>query len=116
MGLQRSYIWAVPQLSMSNRSRARQLDTAGLKKYPLYCATVVIIVVIIVIIVVILIVITVGCLRRIWSGWVYCSLFPLQNQPQPTKNNLLWEKVAQMPLLTSFSWVGLALGWSSSVS
>ena len=24
---------------------------------------------------------------------------------------MLWEKVAQMPLLTYFSWVGVALGW-----
>ena len=30
---------------------------------------------------------------------VSCSLFPTQNQPQPTKKDLLWEKVAQTPLL-----------------
>ena len=52
-----------------------------------------------------------GCSRRIWSGRVPCSLFPIQNQPHPTKKYLMWEKVAQMSLLTYFSWVGLALGW-----
>ena len=59
----------------------------------------------------------IGCSRRIWFGWVSCSLFPISNQSQPTKNYLLWEKMAQTPLFTYFflGWVGLGLG-SSSVS
>ena len=48
------------------------------------------------------------CLRRIWLDWVSCSLFPIQNQSQPTKKYLLWEKVAQTPLSTYFF---LVLGW-----
>ena len=33
-------------------------------------------------------------------GFGSCSLFLIENQSQPTKNYLLWEKVAQRPLLT----------------
>ena len=40
-----------------------------------------------------------GCLRRHWLGYVSCSLFPIWNQPHPTKTFLLWETVAQMPPL-----------------
>ena len=47
-------------------------------------------------------------------GWVSCIVFPILNESQPTKKYWLWEKVAQMPLLTEFSWVGLALGWGVS--
>ena len=53
-----------------------------------------------------------------WLRWVSCSLFPIQNQSQPTKKIFYrGKKVAQMPLLTYFllGWVGLGLG-SSSVS
>ena len=49
-------------------------------------------------------------LRRIWLGWVSCSLFPIENKSHPTKNYLLLGKqVAQMPRLTFFflDWVGL---------
>ena len=45
-------------------------------------------------------------------GWVSCSLFPMHDQFQPTKEYLLWEKVAQMPLLNYFF---LGLGWPSVV-
>ena len=53
------------------------------------------------------------CSRRIWLGCFSCSLSPIQNQSQPTKNYLLWEKkLAQIPLLTQVClWLG-----SSSVS
>ena len=61
--------------------------------------------------------ITLGCYRRIRLGWVYCRLFPTQNQSQPMKTYLLWEKMAQMPLLAwcLLGWVGRGLE-SSSVS
>ena len=50
-------------------------------------------------------------LRRIWFGWVYCSLFPAVHkyQSRPTQFFFAVGNVAQMPLLTYFSlgWVGL---------
>ena len=51
-----------------------------------------------------------------WVGFlVVCFLH--KTNPQPTKTDLLWEKVAQIPLLTYhfLGWVGLGLG-SSTVS
>ena len=56
----------------------------------------------------------VGCLRRMWLGWV--SVFDIKSIPT-YENYVLWEKVAQMPLLIYFflGWIALGLG-SSSVS
>ena len=50
-----------------------------------------------------------------FSVFVVCIL--REPNPNPTKNHLLWEEVAQTPLSTYFflGWVGLGLG-SSSVS
>ena len=54
-----------------------------------------------------------GGLRRMLLGLlggvlVVCFLLRICNQPQPAKKYLLWEKVAQMPLLTYFF---LGFGW-----
>ena len=47
-------------------------------------------------------------MRTIWLAWVFCSLFPISNQSQPTNQYLLREKVAQMPTFNLFF---LVLGW-----
>ena len=52
-------------------------------------------------------------LRRIWFGWVFCSLyFFILCQSQPTVEYLRCEKVTLMPVLRLIflGWVGLGLG------
>ena len=45
-----------------------------------------------------------------WFGWVSCSLFPIQNQSQPTKSNLPWEKSGPNATFNLF-FVGFGWPW-----
>ena len=49
-------------------------------------------------------------------GWVRFLVLCLlhETNPNPRKIICCGKKVVQLPLLTYFSWVGLALGWGSS--
>ena len=57
-----------------------------------------------------------ACLRRVWLGWVSCSLLPIQNQSQPTKKIFaVGKKLTQnATFMPSFSWVGSAFRLESS--
>ena len=62
---------------------------------------------------------TINRVRTIWLGWVSCCLFPIQNQSQPTKSYLLWEKSGPKCHISTYFflfWVGLGLLGRSSVS
>ena len=52
-----------------------------------------------------------GCLRTIYLGWFSCSLFPIQNQSQPTKKYLQWGKSGSNAILNLvFLWLGWPCG------